>query len=359
MPAVRIQLSGHPKYPLVVVWDEAGKERRKYAKCQRAAAAFKRKKEAELAHVLPSEGPATPDEYRAVLQARAHRVPLMEAVEHWRETIGKANGVTVADLCERRLGETSGENHSGRHRASLQSILPRIGSSSLGAVKVGVLTAEQVADYLRERGTPSTQRYYRAILSGVFKSAMLAGLMTWNPASLIKPPRSSSAPPQVFSIDDACRWLACVAAESPAILAGTAIGMFAGLRVAEVDRLDWSEVKMERGFIEVTAAKAKTRTRRLVDIMPNLHAILEPLAAKSGPIMPHTVKRHKERAVRSYGQAVPQNVARHSFVSYHLALFEDVAKTELQAGHDRAVLFGHYRELVTQDEAEEYFTISV
>lgn len=47
---------------------------------------------------------------------------------------------------------------------------------------------------------------------------------------------------------------------------------------------------------------------------------------------------------------------RHSFVSYHLALFEDVAKTELQAGHDRAVLFGHYRELVTQQEAEEYFT---
>jgi hypothetical protein len=51
-----------------------------------------------------------------------------------------------------------------------------------------------------------------------------------------------------------------------------------------------------------------------------------------------------------------QNAARHSFVSYHLALFGDVAKTELQAGHDRAVLFGHYRELVTQEEAEEYFT---
>ncbi len=40
-----------------------------------------------------------------------------------------------------------------------------------------------------------------------------------------------------------------------------------------------------------------------------------------------------------------------------LALFGDVAKTELQAGHDRAVLFGHYRELVTQEEAEEYFTL--
>jgi hypothetical protein len=54
---------------------------------------------------------------------------------------------------------------------------------------------------------------------------------------------------------------------------------------------------------------------------------------------------------------MPKNAMRHSFVSYHLALFEDVAKTELQAGHDRAVLFGHYRELVTQEEAEEYFTL--
>ncbi len=40
-----------------------------------------------------------------------------------------------------------------------------------------------------------------------------------------------------------------------------------------------------------------------------------------------------------------------------LALFGDVAKTELQASHDRAVLFGHYRELVTQTDAEEWFTI--
>lgn len=65
---------------------------------------------------------------------------------------------------------------------------------------------------------------------------------------------------------------------------------------------------------------------------------------------------HLERVARKYLPfKVPPNAARHSFVSYHLALFQDVAKTELQAGHDRAVLFEHYRELVTQEDARRYF----
>ena len=41
-----------------------------------------------------------------------------------------------------------------------------------------------------------------------------------------------------------------------------AIGAFAGLRTAELQRLDWSEIDLDRGFITVAASKAKTRRRR-------------------------------------------------------------------------------------------------
>ena len=47
-----------------------------------------------------------------------------------------------------------------------------------------------------------------------------------------------------------------------------AIGAFAGLRSAEIQRLDWADLK--ESFIEVTAGNAKTRSRRLVPIQPNL-----------------------------------------------------------------------------------------
>ena len=55
-----------------------------------------------------------------------------------------------------------------------------------------------------------------------------------------------------------------------------AIGGLAGLRTAELLRLDWADVWRVPGHIEITAGKAKTRQRRLVEICPALAAWLEP-----------------------------------------------------------------------------------
>lgn len=331
--------------------------KKKYFKTKGAATEWRSRYAATLSHIAPADGPATPDEHRAVIHARHHKVPLWEAVEHWRSTVGKSKGATIADLCQRRLEEAVLEDHSARHTATLMNIMPRI-VAAIGSLPAASVTVEQLSTYVRARGKPSTQRYYRAILSQIFNSAMRAGLVASNPASLVRTTRATAAkPPEIFTPEEGVCWLACVALEAPPLLAGTAVGMFAGLRVAEVSRLDWREIRLARGFIEVTAAKSKTRTRRLVDIMPNLAEWLRPLEQDAGPVWPHTPDRSKDRAARAFGKKLPANGARHSFVSYHLAWFGDVAKTELQAGHDREILFGHYRELVTEDEAAEWFSI--
>lgn len=164
-------------------------------------------------------------------------------------------------------------------------------------------------------------------------------------------------PQKAIAIYDGPRadaWLAVVRAEAPELLAGWAIAFFAGLRMAEIQRLEWSRVWLERGHIEVTAGTAKTKSRRLVGICSKLGAILRPLAT-DGLVWPHSPKRALERCFRAFGERLPQNVARHSFVSNHLALHGDISKTEMEAGHDRAVLFEHYRALVTREDAAAYF----
>lgn len=354
MKRVKIRPDKHPRYPFLLHWSEGGVERRKYAATEKEARAEAARLEASLRHTAPADTPVTPEERRALMLARDRKVPLLEAVEHWVTTRGRARATTVKTLCATRLEEAQLDPLSDRYRVDLQNMLPRI-AEALGALPAADCTPQVLATYLRARGAPATQRKYKAILSGVFASAVRAGILPSNPCAVVRVAREAvGEAPGILAPEQAARWLACVALEAPALLSGVAISLFAGLRQAEVARLDWSEVRLDRGHIEVTAGKSKTRTRRLVEIMPNLAEWLQP---GKGLVWPHTPDRAKDRAVAAYGDDLPRNAARHSFVSYHLALFGDLALTELQAGHDRSVLFRNYRELVTAEQAAEWFTL--
>ena len=65
------------------------------------------------------------------------------------------------------------------------------------------------------------------------------------------------------------------------------IGAFAGLRSAEIERLDWNEVHLADKFIEVKAQKAKTAARRIVPISDNLATWLKDRVKTSGPVVPY------------------------------------------------------------------------
>ena len=48
---------------------------------------------------------------------------------------------------------------------------------------------------------------------------------------------------------------------------------------------------------------------------------------------------------------------RHSFCSYRLAITQDAAKAALEAGNSPQMIFRHYRELTSEDEAKEWFGV--
>ena len=112
-----------------------------------------------------------------------------------------------------------------------------------------------------------------------------------------------------------------------------AIGLFAGLRRAELERLEWSEVDLDGKHIKVAASKAKTARRRLVTIEPNLAAWLGPFSDRAGLVTPNNLRRRLAtvRTVVGLGEW-PENCFRHSFGSYHVAAFGSAAKTALGWG---------------------------
>jgi hypothetical protein len=53
----------------------------------------------------------------------------------------------------------------------------------------------------------------------------------------------------------------------------------------------------------------------------------------------------------------PRNVLRHSFISYRIAKVKSADQVALEAGNSPAIIFKHYRELATKEQAEEWFGI--
>lgn len=145
----------------------------------------------------------------------------------------------------------------------------------------------------------------------------------------------------------------------PEMVPYLAIGAFAGLRAAEIQRLDWSRVKLAERHIEVTAGTAKTASRRIVPISDNLAAWLAPYAQPDGPVTTflRADKQLFHRLAPLAGVPWKHNGLRHSFVSYRVAQVKNCDQVALEAGNSPRMIFKHYRQLVTEKQAEEWFAI--
>ena len=149
-------------------------------------------------------------------------------------------------------------------------------------------------------------------------------------------------------------------ASNARILPLVAIGAFAGIRSAEIRRLHWEDIKWDRGHIEIAGRKAKTASRRLVPLTDNLKAWLAPWREQTGPIITITDPAGAlgNLAIRAQTPGGwRQNALRHSYISYRVALTGDVARTALEAGNSPTMIFRHYREVVEEHTAKEWFSI--
>jgi hypothetical protein len=53
----------------------------------------------------------------------------------------------------------------------------------------------------------------------------------------------------------------------------------------------------------------------------------------------------------------PRNVLRHSFITYRIAIVKSADQVALEAGNSPDIIFKHYRELATEEEADKWFGI--
>ena len=226
---------------------------------------------------------------------------------------------------------------------------------------ISTITAPELERFLAGLPVaPGTWNKIRQDCVTLFGFALKAGYAVENVAKATERAREIDEPPGILRPEQAAALLA--ESRDNDLLAFHAIGLFAGLRVAELQRLDWRDIDLAGGFIHVGAKISKTRSRRLVPIVDNLRAWLQPIAKKSGPVVGTRGARglrcaHEVARERAGITDWPKNAMRHSFVSFRLAATQNAPQTALESGHDQAILFAHYRELVRPKEAERFFSI--
>jgi integrase len=272
----------------------------------------------------------------------------------------RRHGITVAALADEII---EAKRRDGRSSVYLRDLRYRLSKfiQDFGSRPIAGVTVDELDNWLRSLPySPQSRMNYRTIIGLLFSYAEKRGIIERNPISRTAKPKLIDKAPEIFTPDELRALMEAAQRTEPRVLPMLAIGAFAGLRDAEIHRLDWSEVDLARGHIEVKASKAKTAKRRIVPIQPNLAAWLQPFAMMKGRIVPPGARRKLARVRKAAVLARwPTNGLRHSFASYHLAAIHDAPRVATELGHTSPqMLYNTYRELVLPTEAECYWKIA-
>ena len=267
---------------------------------------------------------------------------------------------TVAQVATELIEAKKARGKSARYVGDLDSRLTRFAKSY--AVDISTVTTADVQRWLDSlKLAPQTARNFRTVLYTLFNFAEARGYIFKGGNPVAGTEHISANGNGAIQIYTPAEMAALLNNAPQHFLPVIALGGFAGLRTAEIERLDWSDLDMAGGFIHVAAEKAKTRSRRLVPILPNLAQWLAPLAQQQGKVWKGTLNSLKEaraETVKAAETPWKDNALRHSFISYRLAEIQNAAQVALEAGNSASMVFKHYRELVKPETAKAWFGLA-
>jgi integrase len=360
-PGFRIKPYKHPKLKFVVRGKVRGKWDRKYFRTKGEAQTYCELRNIELTN-HGKEAVEFPSWLRVMAgkaheQLQPHGKTIEDAVSFFLDHLAKLKKSVPLRQAMDELIEN--RRQSGSTQVYCNDLKWRLGRFCADFAERNteeISTAELDQWLVGIKVAPITRNTYRRDLRTLFSFCVSRGYSTANPVEGTRIAKDVPKPVEILTVDQTSRLLT-TATES--LIPYIAIGAFAGLRAAEVERLDWSNVDLESGLIEVTAKNSKTATRRLVRILPNLRAWLTPLKQHAGPVVPLNLRKLMLETRKRAGLAEwPNNALRHSYASYHIAHFNDASALALQMGHGTTnMIFAHYREVVRPQEAEKFWKI--
>ena len=311
--------------------------------------------------------------------------PLLGAVRfylaNYRDPVNK---ITVREAFDRFI---AGKRLDHLRPDSIRNLEVRVGF--LATRHPDKLVSDLLADHLREliftagRSAVTSDNVRRAF-SSFFTWAAEHRFCASSPMAAIKPLKTERDEPEPLTVAQVRRLLHQAAAHrNGAVLPYVALSLFAGLRPTELARINWADIDLEGGTIKLGAKLATIRQRRLVELVyltqtnkdrtgrnlpANLSAWLLPHAMRRTPIRGVNWRKDFDAVKTAAGWGTPspkqpdlkpwtQDILRHTAISNHLAHFQHEGKTATWVGISPDILQRHYKGLVTQVDAFEFWSI--
>jgi integrase len=284
-------------------------------------------------------------------------VRLMTAVSYYLEHQAAGLGLkALEDVVEQFLSDKLKTGRSGKTVAGARSTLTKFLAEGT-AVLAADFTRDAVTAWLDGLDSPPlTIRTHRARLSAFGEWMARRRYISENPTRYVEVARYDPRPPRVLTAEESVLVMEKASIYRDGLFAGTfALALFAGLRLGEIERLTWSDINLDEKTPIVRVGRGKIRGRRAIRVVPVDPALLSWLKwvkAKKLPLNAPGVDSRRVREVVEW----QEDICRHSWISYRLALVKDEAQVSREAGNSPDVIYRHYYQLVNRSEAVRYFS---
>ncbi len=298
-------------------------------------------------------------------EAEAYRHELLEtfrrqAIEALQQASVPAQGHTVADVVERFIEDAKARGLRPASISGYKSHMRPLGRYFPGRT-LGSLTVPELEAFTRRPNWAlTTQKTTWRIIRILFNSVDITPpkkTWDWPVTDEDEPEFLTPAQAQLY-LDNA----------PERIKAAVALGLFAGIRQAEIEKLTEANINRIDKIIRIPASVAKKRRARVLDNLPqNLWDILSTWELNASPLrFVHEAYRRDLRAIHHFNWI--SNGPRHSFASFHVAWkgydgqrHFNLCETADILGHINGLdlLNRHYRGLASSAQADEYFKIGL
>lgn len=296
-------------------------------------------------------------EYAAAMQILGGKTSIAEVCRDWmKRNSVECPRILIPAAVELFKQEAETDKKSDERRKQFRIVLDRFAESFTDEVRT--ITPGNISGYLAKLSLSNRSKKNHRDVIGCFNRWLI--LKSYLPKgtdwleNVQKYSGRKLAPIAIYAPDEVTKLLLVAGDMTPFM----AIGAFAGLRHAEISRLDWGEIDLEDGFIEVKAIKSKTGERRLVPIHDNLKKWLLNYRQPSGKVVSYdNTNKQIAKIARRAGIQWKHNALRHSFISYRVAECADVPRVADEAGNSPQMIRQHYLRRVKPALAAQWFSM--